>query len=701
MRSKQYSEKMTATPDLEQICSDFEYAVNQRESGVFRRLQLNLDARNAYWKGQHPDGRKHKELLGEDVFPWDKSSDARVPLVDLYVNEDVAFLMTLWQRMRIIVSGVESNDTKFSSRMTHYLRWLKYTQIGESRDEAELLANYFLERGAGVMKARQRQLEYREITGRDIMKASIEAQIAIQIGEATETDPQIADLADMVKTPGAEKEAGKTLEMLLPELKAGRGAKVAKDLRETGKAKFPYPYVCKNRPAFMTLAPNEDVFLAPEAVSLQDSSSIYQRELITETTLMERVQTLGYGKDWAEEMKEKHRGQVTHPNIAVNRNSYLYRRGGLDMWDAPRLFEVVHAYRRLYDDEGVPGIYYTCFSPRIKDEPAYHDLLNYQHGEYPFVLFQRERRTRLVDDSRGYGEIASTWQQQIKAEWDQRIDRASITTCPPSYHPPGEEPDQWGPGVQVPTVRPDDYGFMETPDYDPGSKEVEESVRKFSDAYFGRPVDGQNSVTSVLLKQSMGEKWMACWAKVDTQTLQLSQQFSDDKFYYRVVGSQQGRAIQATREEIQGKFDIFITYNTANLDPEYVKEQMGLMERALSADVNGIIDRDEALAHLFDLIDPNLGERLLRPGENAQQKEIEEAGQAFANLRMGVPVNVKPGQAYQMRLQVLEQLFMNNPGAQEQYEKDEVFKANYDRYTKQLKFQLQQRQNAIIGRLGA
>ena len=75
-------------------------------------------------------------------------------------------------------------------------------------------------------------------------------------------------------------------------------------------------------------------------------------------------------------------------------------------------------------------------------------------------MFERETRGRLLDDSRGYGEIAATWQQQIKTEWDSRIDLASIATLPPSYYPPGAPPDSWGPGVGIPTDRPDDYGFM-------------------------------------------------------------------------------------------------------------------------------------------------------------------------------------------------------------------------------------------------
>ena len=137
---------------------------------------------------------------------------------------------------------------------------------------------------------------------------------------------------------------------------------------------------------------------------------------------------------------------------------------------------MIHAYQRLHDLDGVPGIYYTCFSPGVKEHYAWHGLLDYEHGEYPFIHIERESRSRLLDEARGYGEIASTWQHQIKTQWDSRVDRASLATLPPMYYPSGMAPDKWGPGVQIPTVSPQDYGFLDIPKYDVGSQEVEESA---------------------------------------------------------------------------------------------------------------------------------------------------------------------------------------------------------------------------------
>src|SRR5574343_1838859 len=115
-----------------------------------------------------------------------------------------------------------------------------------------------------------------------------------------------------------------------------------------------------------------------------------------------------------------------------------------------------------------------------------------------------------------------------------------------------------------------------------------------------------------MIRQELVDHWMYGCAQVDTQTLQLMQQFMDDQFYYRLVGVGKGRPIQASRDEIQGKFDVGMSYNVADLDPAKVKEKIGLIEQALRMNTTGAVDVNEALAIAFELVDPTLGERLLK-----------------------------------------------------------------------------------------
>jgi hypothetical protein len=713
-------------PKLEQLREEFLWAVQRRDSNVFARQRLNYTSRYCIWAGQTMDGRKWGAKDNEP-FPWQGASDARVHLIDGLINEDVAKLMVVWRRSPIQANAARADSEKAGTLVSQLLRWQVKTQMKEARKEAKFAANYMLERGTAVVGCwweKAMQLGYDNVDLETIKAISMEAQQSGALGTARPTLelPEGVEIGDVVSLPGlimdpsSEKKAAEIASRIYSDMALPALRQAVRDLREKGSARFVRPYLKENRPRIWTGALNEDIFLPPEATGIDsETTALDRRELLSETTLRSRVQSHGWDKGWVEEVIKTQRGR-----ISCDFDGNLLRRGTAGLMtrgipDLSRLFEVVHAYRRQGDENGVPGIYCTYYSPGLiegararskgmsKSAYAWHGLLDYDHGELPFVLFERENRTRLVDDSRGYGEIASTWQQQVKGEWDGRLDRASITTCPPFYYPIGEPPDRWGPGVRLPTHRPEDYGFLKTPAYDPMSKEVEGTVERFARRYFGRVVDEENVVEAGAMQQETADNWMAGWGKVYTQILQLDQQYMPDEIYFRVVGSSKGKPIHTTRDEIQGEFDVSVGMSIEDLDPAKVKEKIGLLESVLQMDVNGRIDRDEAINYVFELVDPSVGERLLQSGEDASQKQVEETKAEFAQLLLGIPVDVKPsGQAYRLKQQVAAQLMQQNPKAQQAYQGDEQVRTVIDRYAKMLQFQIEQHEvNPMVGKLGA
>lgn len=688
-------------PNIEQLKEEFDYAVSQRDSSIFARAQLNQTTRNCVWPGKTTDGRKWTVRAGEDsVFPWPGASDASVPLVDLYIRKHVAMLQRLDTQMRVKVNATEINDEAWANRMTTFLRWMKTTQMRERRGENELLANYLLERGAGVMAVKwckKRQLAYQTV---DREELAVQAMMQVQAG-----DERFADLPGMLLDPNFDTEAARLLAVLYPEAASGRLERVVRDLREQGTARFPLPTVVMNRPKVIAYCPNEDIFVSPDASSMEDAS-VFCVEVMREAKFKGLAADYEWDPAWTAEVLETQRGKIEFGsmqfNLRANRQASRILASAGDV-DARKLYLVVHAYRRLTDAEGVPGIFYTVHHPNVTASVARHELLNYDHGQQPHVWFTQERRSRRADDSRGYGEIASTFQNQIKAEWDGRIDRGSLATLPPSFHPPGLAPDKWGPGVQVPTNSPNSYGFMQGPKYDLGSKEIEESVRRMADDYFGFQRDEETIADAQNMLQKLADDWMFGQTDVDTQIVQLCQQFMPDEFYFRVVGSGQGKAIKSTREEIQGQFDIAIGFAVENLDPLIKKEKLSLMQLALGLDANGNTDRDEAMLVAFELIDPNLGERLVRPKEHATLAEIEDEQRVFVQLMAGVPALVKPGQAYQLRMQTLKELFQQNEQAKKLYRESEQVQLAFDKRMKDLQQAYQNQPggpNAVIGRGG-
>jgi hypothetical protein len=711
------------SPDLAEVMEDYQWCIRRRSNSLFGRQKLNNDVRFCQWPGQSDDGRKWSPRKGErEVRPWKGASDSRPMLVDTYIVEDKAKLMTVWRRNKIHVAPTESNDTERATRLTQLLRWLRYTQMKEAAAEAELCANWLLERGSCIMGTfwkRQTQMGYDEIDLETLLTEAQQAQELLQRGLVPPgyTPEQLVAkvvFPPAVRDPAREDEALKLFGARFPDVKPDAARKAVVALRTEGYARFPRPYLKENRPCILALSPNEEIFVPEDAVDLESTRSIYRRELLTEAILRERIVSHGWDEKFVNEVVKTQRGNVANGlGVTGLAGTRLFKRtGGLSILSAGKLFEIVHAYRRLADEEGVLGIWYTCFHAGMTNNSAtrqrgqsyaWHGLLNYEHGEMPFTYFQRERISRVLDDSRGYGEILNTHQAQVKGQWDLRLDASSIRTLPPSHHPANEAPEEWGPGVQIETNRPEGYGFFESPSFNPGSKEIEESIRHHADRRMGRRLpDGDNQIAATAMDQDLADKWMEGWQGVDTQSLQLMQQLGPEDIYYRVVGNDQAQALHVKRDEIQGQFDVSISYNMANMDLANLKPVFEFFGEVLAWDIGGRVDRDELIGYAFDAFDPNLAERVLKPAQAASAAEVEdERTHVLPALVSGIGVDVKPGQAWQLRAQTLQQEIQNNPKLRKMYMEDEDFKELVENRLQQLNHQVQQYTvNAQSGRLG-
>lgn len=693
-------------PDIAALKGDWLACVNDRKGNYWDRARINWETRYTFWSGQTADGKKWPSRLAKRVYPWPGAADSRVPLVDKYIREDVALLMQIFSTHRLLVRPTQpSKDAAWANRLSGLLRWLVYEEMEETEAEAELLANLLLERGCaalGIWWDREETMTRDTLSMEPILAAAEQARRRLAAGETGESLLFQAQLPVLIADPTLEQQAVELFATLAPEsnLTPQRVRQVLRDLRTSGTASFPRPIVSKNRPCLRTLEWNQDIWLPPEVTDLQRSRQVFTRELLTEADIAQRARQYGWADAATDELLDRCQGRVTEIwETPTKRGQANFN--ALGETQTEKLYEVITAYERLVDADGVPGIYLTTFSPALSDEqnPLATTLLDYAHGKYPFAVFASERRSRLLDDARGYGEVASTFQAQVKRQWDARIDRTDVATLPPSHHPPGEEPDAWGPGVRIPTMQPERFGYFEIPKPDMGSKEIEETVRKFSDEYFGRPVDEQNTTEARLLKQELVRKWLAGWKQAHTQVLQLCQQYLPDEFFFRVVGGEQGRGIKATREEIQGPFNVSLKFNVGDLDTEWVKEKLALMQQALAMDVGGIVDRTEAIGAAMELVDPGYAERLLRPAEAAALREIKDEQDVLAKLLLGIQVDVQGDEAFMLRKQALEAGIQNNATAQQIIQSNPQVQDNVKRRLQQLDFNIQQKMvNPEIGR---
>lgn len=698
--------------EIQDLCGEFHRFTDRRDSDAYRRDRLNHDARFCIWPGQSDDGKKWAGDRNGKVWPWKGASDARVKLIDKYIREDAATLMVIWRRMKLSVQPVEANDAESASRLTSLLRWVKYNQMTEARREARLAANWFLERGKVIIKncwAREEQLELVTVDLEDVRNAALEAMMTLQQGQFTEeleaSLVAAAEMEELILNPEREKEAIEAVLEIGPELSKDRRRRLVRDLREKGSADFPQKYLSKDRPAICTLPLNEEVFIPPEASDLESASGIFQRELITESTLRERVGSHGYDRDWVEHVATKLRGQ--HINLTNSLQTRTRTRRGFNLWQEQgieNLYEVVHGWARKYDDDGVPGIYYTVFSGGYDKEVATHELLNYGHGQYPFTLMQREIISRKIDDSRGIGEVSGSGQNQVKVQWDARTDRTTLVTIPPMYYPEGEEPNEWGPGARLATSRPDDFGYLKVPKWDVGSQEIEETIRSFEDEYHGRlNRDGSNEVEAGALKQELADNWLAGWQESDTQVLQLCQQFLPENTAIRVMGAnKQTSTLRLNRADIQGRFDLLVDYNVDNLQPAVVKEKIGLLRDSLQLDRNGRMNPDAVLEAIWDMVDPALFERVAQPGKDATSQMRKQVRDDILQMFAGNEVDyVENDPSAPGKIEMVNEIFKENPRYQQAYGEDERFRELMDNYWKNLMHSADQLgANAFSGRTG-
>jgi hypothetical protein len=105
---------------------------------------------------------------------------------------------------------------------------------------------------------------------------------------------------------------------------------------------------------------------------------------------------------------------------------------------------------------------------------------------------------------------------------------------------------------------------------------------------------------------------------------------------------------------------------------------------------------------MFQAVDPNMASMLVQDIGAATAAEQEDEQGAFAKIAAGTEPPLKEGgQNAQVRLQTLQGIVQSNPAVQQRYQQDEIFRKMIDARAQAFQFQLQQQQNAVIGRVGA
>ena len=671
--------------------SDLIGMVEQAETdcaNYWTRKNLNYNLRYCLWPGQDDSGRKLSAVLGKPAFPWDGATDSKIRLSDMIVNERVRMLKNSFAKSRMSIVPTETSDMAAGKKVETVVKWLLNSHCAAmTKREMELAANIRETYGLAVMG-----IFWRRTTRNEVLTFRLDS---LQQTYAETGDPNLALIIEAILDPTQEEAVAREMEMLLPG--QGTVANVRK-LRETGEFQYDSPYIFENLPDWQAYEPWEDIVFPPSTYDLQRAPFIACRELLREDDIREREVTEGYDPKWIEEA-------VKHKGVYRRNARNLHRMtDSILLSDDRDLIEVWRVYQKKWNEDiGAMEVICTHIQPHVPAMAAKSEPMGYEHGQYPFIELPLERTTRPLIESRGVPELLSTHQQEIKTQRDFRSDRASLTILPPLKVPAnrGKLDIVLGPAKQLPERRPNEFSWMAPPVQDNATIEIEAATRRDVDEYFGIPRPDMAPQRALLAQQDLVDTWLADCSLILQQTFQLAQQYLDDVQFVRVAGGMP-MPFRASRQEIQGKFDMRLDFDARTFDTEGMETKIKGLASLIPLDVMGVIDRVGLVKFLFSSIDSNMAEFLIKDVEAAAQQEIEDEQVQYTKIAAGTEPPLKEdGQNAQLRLQTLQGIIQANPAVQQRYQQDEIFRGMLDARMQAFSFALQQQQNAQIGRVGA
>jgi hypothetical protein len=667
------------TEELRRSATDF---------GQTSRSERVQNTRFCQWPGQTDDGKKWNDSgRNKPAFPWDGASDTRIPLADEVINGMVDLCSTAFWRSMLRVSPTNVSQLDQAVTAHNLMDWTVNAKMyNDLTRDVELLSQYLWTYGwAGVHITWQQEMGQKEqyLTMDQVMA------LAAQSPEGS----VLADFPNLIANPEADDQSAELIMAAFPNLKKRRALKAVRELRDQGECDFPVPTMVTNKPMVAALAPWDELTFPPETTDIQSARVVFRRYYMTEAQLLNKVKTDDWDEEWAQEA-------INTMGRFSNYADYSYTSGlaNNSVMDRENLIEIVYAYQKSIDEDGVPGVFYTVFSPQVGDKWGYFEALDYGHGQYPFVIWRSEMIHRQICESRGVPEVCMTWQEEVKAQRDSIFDYTSLATLPPIEVPKTRGGNlKIGPAIQIPVLRRGEIGFLQPPAREPGvAFQLIEAVMAQTDRYFGRPTEKVAPAVTQMRQQRIINNWLHGWTEAFRQVLTLTLQYVGPEEIQRVTASQ-----TALPQDIQD-FDVMLKFDVRELSTDLVTEKLkAISTLVLPLDTAGVIDRAKLISVALRAIDPNLASELVMQQGPASQKMFNETNDELALISLGNPPQLRENDpTAAMRLQFSQQVLQSNPKYQQQLQQDQLFQANLQKYIENLQFSVQQQQNAVTGRLG-
>jgi len=664
-------------PDVKTLRHAYDQTVTELES-YFDLCRTSYDDRRNFWPGKSRDHRKH----GADAFPWEGASDIEAHTIDERITRLVSLFMSSLDRSNIRAYPVEAGDIAKAKVVSSFLKWMATSgYIPRFKKEMELGANYLLERGMLITYVGWNRED----------RTFLQKLNLAQIGQVS------PEVYEAIESGAQDDEVGFMIQQTFPTATPKRIKQALRDLRKSGEAELPVVKRQVDAPQVKTLAPDGDFFFPTYVTDPQRAPFCFWRTYYTPQELKNKVSTDDWNEDFVDYVIEHYRGVDIY---SVEREKEGLRSNNLtDLgYEAEELIEIVYGYQRLVDKEdNSEGIYQTIFHKSFDGDgkvPAYakFELMN-GYEDYPVIVTKLSEDSKRLYDAQTVPNLLRGIQNQVKVERDSRIDRNSISTLPPILHPVGQAPTDWGPGRMIPYRRKGDLDFAPAPMYNSGSVEMEQTLERLADKLVGLDEGSQMSTTRL---QFLTNKFLSHVSEVLKMAFKCYQRFGPDSIFFRVTGVPD--SLQMSKGDPNENFDIIVNYDVLNSDPQITEQKIEAFKALTQLDPSGRINIDSLLEVAASSIDPVLSDAILQPAEAAQEQVMKDVTDDLAKIYSGIEMPARPNGG-QVALQMIEQ-YSSQPDIGQRLQTDQAFAARLQKYAGQYTFQMQQMQNAEIGRIG-
>ena len=661
-----------------------------------QKTAKNRDLRRNRWPGKTDDLKKSSGT----AFPYKGSSDTEVYTIDKAIQNHVAMCMNALRRSKIMAYPREASDVERSGEVSSFLRYMRDGGIKNFYREMELAASYGAEKGIMVTYTGWEEKK------RPVLKRYDFDELLESLPELEPTMAQSAE--EFIEMLSDEDRVDEILEVFNSvdgwDINEKRVKKALRQLRKDGVADI--PFISSDGGSFdvQTKAPDSDVILPVFTMNPQDAPRIHMRMLMTGQDVQAAASSDEWDQEWADYMVLNHTGmsasKFQNPNHSTNWNvgagrstSPIYTSAG----EARDFIEVVYTYERLIDKEdGAEGIYLTIWSPDSKGanegvpDYAKRTLLS-GRKTFPFVITPLTYEAKTLYDSVTFPELLKAAQKTKKVLRDGYIDEQEWSVSPMMWGGPGVDLSQVGPGARGngPTNRKPEFIIKDskfTPNINLDQVITEESSEHI----------GQNPENPLSQQRNQHEinKFLYHAQSVLASEYEVYKLEGPEKLFFRVTGTRDGT--EFIKDEEETEMDIQVSFNTLHDDPDWLKNTNDVLNSL--NDPSGLIDSDKKNLWIMSGIDPMLAESVTSPSEQGSAKIIAETTDDITKMQAGVAMGA-PQNAPQARMKIVAD-YAQSPSGQAKVSQDIVFQELLQEYMKQLQFQIDQSQNAQIGRLG-